>query len=98
MKWAKSEHSNKKIRWIFQKHFTAGDQEGRFAVRETDEKGKTRIFQIFAIGLVPIGRHVKIRAIATPFDKDFDEYFTQRKINKAKSSAITHQKTIYLTN
>ena len=98
MKWAKSEHSNKKIHWIFKKHFTRGDQEGRFAIRETDKKGKIRVFQLFAIGLVPIRRHVKIRANANNFDPSFDPYFENRRINLKRKTAITHQKTIYLAN
>ena len=98
MKWAKSEHSNKKIRWIFNKYFTSGDQEGRFAIRETDKKGKIRIFQLFAIGLVPIRRHVKIRANNYKFNPSFDQYFENRRKNKTKMSAITHQKLIYLAN
>jgi len=90
MKWAKSEHSNKKIRWIFNKYFTKGDQEGRFAILrlkfeagcETDKKGKIRVFQLFAIGLVPIRKHVKIRANANKFDPSFDQYFENRRKKK----------------
>ena len=96
MKWAKSQHPNKKIQWIWDKYFTAGEQEGRFAISQTDDKGNTRIFQLFAIGLVPIRRFVKIKANTNPFDPEFDRYLEERKNKKAKASAITHQKTIFL--
>ncbi len=98
LKWAKSEHPNKKIHWIFDKYFAKGEQRGRFSISETDKKGNERIFQLFAIGLVPIRRHIKIKSEANRYDKSFDKYFEDRRKNLRKNSFFTHQKTIYLAN
>ena len=83
---------------MFKKYFTSGDQNGLFSIRKTDNKGNVRVFQLFAFGLVPIRRHVKIRSEANPFNPDFDKYFEKRRKNLRKISAITHQKTLYLAN
>ena len=63
-----------------------------------DEKGNESIFQIFAIGKVPIRRFVKIRANTNPFDPQYDKYLQNRFKNKKIASRITHQKTIILLN
>ena len=92
LKWAKHQHSNKKINWIWDKYFKTG----RFAVKVLGKDNKTRIFQLFQIGLLPIRRHTKIKSEANPFDSAFDDYFVKRRKDKTKKALITHQKCIIL--
>jgi len=92
LKWAKHQHANKKIHWIWDKYFKTG----RFSVEVVGKDKKTRIFQLFQIGLIPIRRHTKIKSEANPFDASFDEYFVKRRKEKAKKATITHQKCVFL--
>jgi RNA-directed DNA polymerase len=48
----------------------------------TDGKGKT----IFNPAKVPIQRHVKIRELCNPYDKDWEEYVEQRVQRLAKET------------
>lgn len=98
MKWAKQEHPNKKIAWLWDKYFTKGDQNGRFSTKVLGADGKTRIFQLFSIGLVPIRRFTKVKSQANPYDLDWDNYYENRLKQKAKNALKTHQKCIYLQN
>ena len=98
LKWAKQQHANKKIHWIWKKYFIASGQNGRFSVLVKGKDGKIRIFQIFQIGMVPIRRHVKIKSEVNPYDAAFDNYFVKRRKEKQKAALITHQKCIYLLN
>jgi RNA-directed DNA polymerase len=92
LKWAKHQHPNKKIHWLWDKYFKSG----RFAVTVVGSDNKTRIFQLFQIGLIPIRRHVKIKSEANPFDASFDDYFAKRRKDKTKKALFTHQKCIFL--
>jgi len=96
LKWAKQQHPNKKINWISRKYFTHGSQQGRFSTIVEGKDGKTRVFQIFAIGLVPIRRFTKIKSEANPYDQAYDDYFVKRRKEKSKNTFITHQNCIYL--
>jgi len=96
MHWAKQQHPKKKIHWIWKKYFTASKREGQFAVEHVGKDGKTRIFQIFMIGLVPIKRFVKIDSKQNPYDTASDKYFEKRRKEKREQSKLTSQKCIYL--
>ena len=96
MKWTKQQHPNKKIHWIWSKYFTAGEQNGRFSEEVIGKDGKTRIFQLYQIGMIPIIRHVKVKSEANPYDEAFDKYYTKRRKERKEKSAEIRQKSIYL--
>jgi RNA-directed DNA polymerase len=98
LKWAKQQHPNKKIHWIWDKYFSSGNRNGRFSEQVNGKDGKMRSFQLFEIGFVPIRRFVKVLSGANPFDENFDKYFAQRHKEKRKAAEISHQKCIYLLN
>jgi len=97
LKWAKQQHPNKKINWIWKKYFTCGSQNGRFSVVVVGKDNITRIFQLFAIGLVPIRRFTKIKSEANPYDTAYDDYFKKRRKEKKQAAEKTRQKCIYLS-
>lgn len=98
LKWLKSEHSNKKINWIFRNYLSKGDQRGRLSISETDKYGKTRIFQLFQIGLIPIRRHTKVKSEANYFLPEFEQYYDKRKQMKFRENKFVFQKLIYICN
>lgn len=85
--WAKKEHSDKKINWIIKRHFFARKPKGDFSAVETSKNGIKRVLQIYSLAMIPILRHVKIKAEANPFDKKYVPYFAARIAIKARQKA-----------
>lgn len=83
--WAKAEHPDKKINWILKRHFSIGKRKWDFSGIETGKGGKKRVIQLFSIGMIHIRRHVKVRADANPFDKEYEQYFAVRRDKKVKA-------------
>lgn len=79
-KWAVRGHANKGRRWIASKYFT---QEGlrRWCFFAKTNKGKNRILLTKASD-TRIVRYTKIRANATPYDPEFQDYFLIRDIKR----------------
>jgi RNA-directed DNA polymerase len=74
-RWAKRRHRKKSAKWIRKKYF------GRywaFHGEVSDEDGNRREVRIFRAAKVPIKRHVKVRAIANPYDPKWEQYFEKR--------------------
>ena len=74
-KWAKRRHGNKSAKWIQKRYFA------RMGSRQSCFFAKTKAGNCLKLALasdVPIKRHVKIQAEASPFDPAFREYFSQR--------------------
>ena len=90
-KWAKHQHGNKNRRWIFNRYF----QHNHITDTCITKKGRT-IIRLYRIAYVPIRYHVKIRAAASPFFPEFDEYFEKRKNIRAKIALLSQQKTVIL--
>lgn len=75
----KRKHSNKSTSWIRRKYFTQiGSRNWCFFTKIKTEKG-TKLYTLINASHTPIRRHIKIKGKATPFDKDFDDYFTNRE-------------------
>jgi RNA-directed DNA polymerase len=75
----KRKHSNKSISWIRRKYFTEiGPRKWCFFSKANTNKG-IKLYTLIKAAMTKIKRHVKIRGEATPFDSDFDEYFTTRE-------------------
>jgi len=85
LQWVKRRHPNKSFKWMRKKYYRT--QELRnwiFSTSIVNEKGKSSFLDLFSIARVPVRRHVKIRAEATPYDPQFTEYFLRRKLLRRK--------------
>jgi len=79
--WAKRRHPSKKIRWIRSRYFRSiGNREWCFFGTQKTEGGDTNITDLFYMSTVKIVRHIKIRGMANPYDKVWQEYFSRRSI------------------
>jgi RNA-directed DNA polymerase len=74
-KWVKRKHPNKNSAWIRNKYFTRmGLRNWRFFSRKDNN---TSILTLASN--TSIKRHVKIKADATPYDPEYQEYFLKRE-------------------
>jgi len=80
--WAKRRHPNKGRHWIKEKYFKTmpGVRSWIFALEtgETLPNGKPKWIELRRATAIPIKRHVKIKADANPFDKQWELYFEDR--------------------
>lgn len=84
-KWAKRRHPNKGSRWVKAKYFKTKGK--RHWVFSTTEKRKTSELPLF--DATKIIRHVKIKNLSNPYDKEWEDYFKERTKGKlAKHSTI----------
>ncbi len=72
-------HPSKGKRWLHKKYWTAGNRKHVFAVKAKDTKGLEKIYQIQRLYAIGIRRHIKIKAEANPYLKEYGSYFRQRK-------------------
>jgi len=72
-RWAKYQHGNKNRWWIYHRYF----HNNHFTDQRIKPKGIEHN-RLFRIGYVPIKYHVKVKAKANPFLKEYDKYFFQR--------------------
>jgi len=86
LRWIKRRHPNKSIEWMRKKYFRPkGARQELFSVSLKDEKGQRVFIDLFMAAQVPISRHVKIRAEATPYDPHYTDYFLRREFLRKKS-------------
>jgi RNA-directed DNA polymerase len=84
-RWMERRHSEKSVEWRRKKYFrSVGAREEVFSVTLKDEKGQSHFLDHFRAAQVPICRHIKIRAEATPYDPQYKEYFLKREFLKRK--------------
>lgn len=78
--WAKRRHPRKSAGWRKKKYFRSHDFKNWVFSAKTKRKNVTAIqLDLFSASSVPIKRHIKIRAEATPYDPNYTEYFEQRQ-------------------
>lgn len=88
MKWMKRRHPNKGPQWQYKKYFRSqGLQRWIFHAIVKDEEGNKAFLDLFKAVHVPIRRHVKVKAEATPYDPAYKDYFLNRK--RLRSSLLT---------
>ncbi len=78
-RWINRRHPNKSAQWKRKRYFRRRD--GRnwvFFASTRDPQGDSVPLDLFQAARIPITRHVKIRADATPYDPAFTDYFAQR--------------------
>lgn len=78
--WAKRRHRNKGHHWIARKYFCSinGDN-WVFNAGSVTYQGRSKVLRLLNANAVPIKRHIKIRAEATPYDPKYKEYFAERE-------------------
>jgi RNA-directed DNA polymerase len=76
----KRKHPKKNMTWIRNKYFTKiGLNNWCFYCKVRTKKGQNKLYTLAKASHTLIKRHIKIRGKATPFDSDFDDYFTCRE-------------------
>jgi RNA-directed DNA polymerase len=79
-RWSKRRHPHKSKAWIKEKYFRSSrTRNWIFYGKTVKEDGTISYLDLFEAHKVPIRRHIKIRAEATPYDSAFEEYFKQRE-------------------
>jgi RNA-directed DNA polymerase len=77
--WINRRHPNKSARWKRQRYFRRdGLRQWVFFASTRDASGTTTYLDLFSTASVPIARHIKIQANATPYDPAFTDYFLRR--------------------
>src|ERR1039458_1257791 len=78
-KWAMRRHPTKGARWVRNRYFQAdGHRSWVFATNGPVGSDAHRL-RLFRAMTIPITRHVKIRALANPFNPAWIPYFTHRR-------------------
>lgn len=86
VQWINRRHPLKNKMWKRKKYFrTQGSRRWIFSVAVKDKEGQRSFLDLFKATSLPIRRHVKIRAQATPYDPCFNEYFMRRNRSKGYS-------------
>jgi RNA-directed DNA polymerase len=79
MTWINRRHPNKPAYWKRQRYFRSdGRRNWVFFTRVRDGLGQSTCLDLLCASSVPITRHIKIQAAATPYDPAFADYFTLR--------------------
>ena len=79
MTWIDRRHPNKSAHWKRQRYFRSeGRRNWVFFTKIRDGLGGITCLDLFQASSVPITRHIKIKAEATPYDPAFTDYFTLR--------------------
>jgi RNA-directed DNA polymerase len=77
--WINRRHPNKSARWKRKRYFRSeGQRNWVFFASVRDASGKVTCLDLFQAMSVPIVRHIKIQAKATPYDPAFKDYFARR--------------------
>lgn len=77
--WIKRRHPNKSVQWRKNRYFRhVGLQQWVFFAKVRDEFGQVTCLDLFSAESLPIVRHVKVQARATPYDPTCADYFARR--------------------
>ena len=88
-RWATRRHPNKGKRWIKAKYFLRdGDRAWAFSAAVTNEAGDRTYVRLREACKTPIKRHVKIKAVATPYDPTHHKYFGERLQKRLRERQI----------
>lgn len=89
-KWIKRRHPNKNKIW-WRKHYFRSEGQRNWIFTVKDPETPKQWIDLLRMQYIPIKRHVKIIADATPYDPIWTEYFKRRK-QRLKYSRIIAQK------
>jgi len=88
-RWARKRHRNKSARWIKVKYF---GQSWVFNGQMKAKDGSNRQIYLFRATKVPIKRHVKVRAVANPYDPEWEYYF-ERRLQRKMADKLKGKRT-----
>jgi RNA-directed DNA polymerase len=96
-RWMKRRHPSKSLSWCYTKYFTRiGSRNYVLQGTYLDRRGKPHTIRLIKAADVPIKRHVKIKAIANPYDPEWEPYFEERSALQMKDSLIGYDKLLKL--
>jgi RNA-directed DNA polymerase len=79
-RWARRRHPNKSCGWVRRRYFRILDhRHWVFATTIQGYNDEPRILALLCASDTRIVRHVRVQAVANPFDPVWDSYFAQRK-------------------
>lgn len=77
--WIRRRHPNKSVAWRQKRYFRSqGYRNWVFTASIRNPQGEATPLDLFRAASIPITRHVKIRAEATPYDPAFADYVANR--------------------
>lgn len=77
--WIKRRHPHKSALWRKNRYFRhVRLRQWVFFARIRDVVGRITCLELFSAASLPIVRHVKVRALATPYDPAYADYFADR--------------------
>lgn len=76
--WAKRRHPGKSITWIKEKYFKSVGGNNWVFSGETTKNGVIQQHYLLQIAFIPIKRHIKVKALANPYDPAWETYFEKR--------------------
>lgn len=80
VRWIRRRHPNKSAKWMKEKYFRKkGFRSWVFSTKVRDAKGKQIDVDLVIANVIPIRRHVKVKAKANPYDPKYIEYFAKRE-------------------
>lgn len=80
IRWIRRRHPNKSAEWQTRKYFRSqGARNWIFSSKVVNTEGKLINYDLVIAATIPIRRHLKIKAEATPYHSEFTEYFAKRK-------------------
>jgi RNA-directed DNA polymerase len=95
--WARRRHPNKPKHWVREKYFQSmNDRNWVFTGYVTDKEGSVQRCWLFSAALMPIKRHIKIRAEANPYDPAWRVYFEERLGVKMANTLLGKRKLLLL--
>lgn len=81
-KWAVRRHPKKSKQWIKDKYFRSNKcRDWIFSTSNKNPESENTILDLVEMKKIPIKRHIKIKAVATPYDPSFQDYLN-RRVNK----------------
>ena len=87
--WIRRRHPNKSVKWKQKRYFRRhGDRNWEFCASIRNPQGETVPLDLFRASSLPITRHVKIRADATPYDPAFADYLASRQRSRRISRLV----------
>lgn len=84
-KWVKRRHPDKNAKW-WRKHYFRRREGRNWVFTAKHPSDPQRWVDLFKMGDIPIKRHLKLIAQATPFDPTWEDYFKQRRKRKRASA------------
>jgi RNA-directed DNA polymerase len=87
--WIRRRHPNNSATWRHKRYFRRqGNRNWVFSASIRNPQGEAMPLDLFRAASIPITRHVKIRADATPYDPAFADYLASRQRSRRGSRLV----------